>query len=262
MVSNVLSLLNENYSRLTILDIPVAEQNDILQFLSRLHITIVFAATMTFGATALGQDAVLISGTFNEELREQVPISGAPIIGVTSGELPQEDIEFLSIFHPHVRGESVTICLTAASQDGRYRSANNYRLPNIQSRRLISLPYPTAHSDFLKSEHMTALARLGHCHSKQITQASVVFLDSTPRPGSEVSVAVNGGGNSVYVTEVGDQNLEQRCKRTNSPRPIAYDSVCPVYASNADRGIVRIRLEERRGPEVISTIQLNIQGSE
>jgi len=183
-----------------------------------------------YQANAQELTAIPINTPIKEVYKDEVPVSGRVIAGVTmTGYAPSAR---LSLMVP-VSEFGKKICIQVMTRDGRYLSKNTFQLPDKISNIEVPLSYRSKHEAFLAQQDPDDLAVLGTPRECSDTDMDTVFLTSTGDSSAGdrvVSVFVNSGRSDTYLSVKNDADKPRpaRCQMIEKGRRTGYDTICKI----------------------------------
>lgn len=196
--------------------------------------------------------APLRSG-FQENLREEVPLSGSLLVGATvsagGGPSARNTAPPIFVFVP-ASAPGSDACVTVRSRDGRYRAENRYELPPNSGGSFAQLDFPSDHPKLLRTygrEDVTVLARPGPCESPNADRYLPASWGEPPQGTiNSLILAVNGGRKKV-TAEILDTDIGPvKCRRIGETHTKAFDTLCELDIPGHIGPDVEVKLTEYR----------------
>ena len=183
--------------------------------------------------SAVADDRVqLLSDPFNEVLRNAAKVSGYVVAGVlrhreqgSSDTAPAVDLA--ADLPPMWAGR--LICTRVVSLDGLYEAENEYRLAEEWSGGVVSLPFPTVHSDLLASlapQRLAVRVSEGGCATAPM-EAAVAFWNVGEGSAPPALMVNSFGADEVFVY-VGEDSAALRCEGIADAARQAFDFSCAL----------------------------------
>ena len=205
--------------------------------------------------------ARLVSGVLQEDYRQEVPVSGRVITGISlSGDLLEEK-SFFSILTPEPKSP-FKVCVQILSRDGRYWAENEFFIDGGPSD-VSLLEYPSKFQEQLTEYPATDLAVLtqeGRCdnkgkalisgwHTKKYNTAKSAWIYlNTARTDAFAS--------GYYGNKWGETIL---CERIETGKRTGYDSICKLSLAAANQDVISIiKIQRRRFDRMLPTVKIEV----
>jgi len=183
--------------------------------------------------------ARLKSRPFQEEYRDEAPVSGRVVVGVLLHGFPGEGLAVM----PPASAAGRAVCVHVSSRDGRYVSRNTFVLPAEIPAAPVALEYPSSHEDFLRGLDPDGLAvrvSPGQCGDEEaelLYAAGARFGTGDPG-GQRIAVLVNSARADTFVAVANDPEARRprRCRSIQEGRRTAFDTVCELALGGLETG--------------------------
>ena len=198
--------------------------------------------------------ATPVSLPLHEEYRQEVPVSGRLLVGmsvVTDDELTAE----LALLAPN-RDIDGMFCMQLMSRDGSYWSQNSFRLPSGEAG-LVRLEYPSPYLERLyddQAKELAVLAKLGPCAEAGLPLIAG-WRSSQLEDPERITLFINSARTYTFVAGNYDGVWDKPapCSPIEDGRRTAYDTSCELDFNDGLQAvkILRRRYDRMLPPEVI-----------
>lgn len=195
--------------------------------------------------------------SFNEVYSSNVPVSGRVIAGLM---LKTNHLGEFNINLPVIDGDS--ICFRVQSQDGTYRSINQYKVVDKNTTGIISPDYPTQYNELLasfSSSELAVLAFEGNCSDKKITNVLIASRGALDVK-QDVIILVSSGRSDVFFTtkSINGRKKTTKCKRIEQGKRTAYDTLCKVGFESFIVGENDVSILRRKSGRMLPPVKFKI----
>lgn len=216
-------------------------------------------------AAAQGEGPGLLragDGALREELRDEVPVSGAVVVGVMAVALPGG-------FRPSVYLPAASagdpVCLSVTSRDGVYLAENTYRASaDLAAPRVLATQYDSRYQPYLDrlgAGDVALRARKGACEGGD-EGAYLISSSGVPdQPVDTLVVAVNSFGASRVGIQarVAGGTARGRCHPFDSGRSTSFDYRCEIDVSALPPGPFSVVVNRRKSGRVLPKVSFRIE---
>lgn len=184
-------------------------------------------ALVTGAAAAQPRETAVLSGAFKEEVKEEAPVSGRALLGLSAIPMTWAGSPYLAI---HVKASTADqpVCLTIVSRDGRYFARNEYTVRAGPQDGLVQLPVGTRHPDLFKkapADGLAALVENGSCETRQ--PAFRIAQTSPTADGRSVVMLVNTGrADATLLTGAPGAESRFKCDPISDGKRTTFDAQC------------------------------------
>jgi len=221
----------------------------------RKYAVIIFCS-VTLESSLADVIATPISLPLHEEYREQVPVSGRLLVGISTLSSAQPSTPNLTLLAP-AREKDGMICMQVMSRDGSYWSENTFSLPPGEEG-AVSLDYPSRYLEKLYSEQpsdLALMAKFGSCGKEGLAMISGWSAAQLNEPDVLV-VLINSARSSTFISGryAEDWGRPSACEAITEGRRTAYDTRCEIKFENKLNAIkiLRRRYDRMLRPEIIT----------
>lgn len=192
--------------------------------LARLALLFVLATGTAF---AQPRDTALLSGAFKEEVKEEAPVSGRALLGLSAVPVTWSGSPYLAVYVKASVADQ-PVCLTIVSRDGRYFARNEYTVRAGSQDGLVQLPVGTRHPELFKkapADGLAALVENGTCETRQ---PAFRIARATPTgDGRSVVMFVNSGrADATLLAGPPGAELRFKCDPISDGKRTTFDAQC------------------------------------
>ena len=184
-------------------------------------------ALVTGAAAAQPRETAVLSGAFKEELKDEAPVSGRALLGLSAIPMTWAGSPYLAI---HVKASTADqpVCLTIVSRDGRYFARNEYTVRAGPQDGLVQLPVGTRHPELFKKASADGLAALVENGSCAARQSAFRITRASPETDGRSIVMFANTGRADATLVVGPSEAESRfvCEPISDGKRTTFDAQC------------------------------------
>lgn len=203
--------------------------------------------TLLVGAIAQSEPNA-IQGSLQEDLYDQVEISGAVLVGASLGVTSNLEPENARVSLPE-RAGALSVCVNFRTRDGRYRAAFEGEAPPGASGELSLAPSPDWDVSAVLSDYdpidVAVISTLGDgCNINPQAPISPVRVGA----GSILTIGINSqrATSSSATLTIGDQTLSSECESDPAKRSVTFTALCRFdLQALADRGEASLVINRR-----------------
>ena len=194
-----------------------------------------------------------LRSSFDETLREEVPLSGTVLVGVAvpaaANSYANNESPPILVFVPSSI-DTTDLCVTVRSRDGRYRAQNRYKLTPDAQGVFVQLEFPTQYPKLLQTfrkDDVAVLAASGSCNNRKPKQfLPAAWGEPAENATHTLELSVNGGRKKVTAEIVGTNMAPQKCRRIREAHRKAFDTTCALAISPELGPDIEVKLTEYR----------------